>query len=72
MFLILFLFIASAVSLPFTCTFDKYSQIGDTSCNGLSYTATNQARISSFDVDPLVGTTKIVTDFTSIGTFAYL
>ena len=55
------------VKQPFTCSFDKFSLEDTNSCNGISYTATNNARISSFEVDQLDGTSHLITDFTSIG-----
>ena len=60
---------ASPVNAPFTCSFDKYSLDDTNSCNGISYTTTNNARISSFEVDQLVGTSQSITDFTSLSTF---
>ena len=34
---------------------------------GISYVTTNDAKISSFDADNLMGTNTYITDFTSIG-----
>ena len=41
--------------------------MGINSCNGITFNGTNQARLTSLEVDKLAGTSKFVTDFTSIG-----
>ena len=58
--------------MPFTCNFDSFSSTGTNSCNGISYVTTNDGKISSFDIDRLVGTPNYITDFTSIGIRYYL
>ena len=59
--------IAYPTNPPFTCTFDKYSLLGENECLGISYDSTNQAAFTTLDVDLLPGTTSTyVTDFTSI------
>ena len=63
---------ANPVGLPFTCDFNSFSSTGANSCNGLSYVTTNDATISSFDIDRLVGTSSYITDFTSIGKIFFI
>ena len=57
---------------PFICDFNQFSILGSSSCYGILYETTNDAKISSFDVDLLVGTKTYITDFTSIGKYIYI
>ena len=53
---------------PFVCSFDTYSQQGLDACNGIDYTTTNDAKLTTLEVDPLPGSqSTYITDFTSIG-----
>jgi hypothetical protein len=58
---------AAPVSPPFTCSFDSYSVESTDSCNGVSFSATNQAKLTTLTVDPLPSMpSTVITDFTSI------
>jgi len=62
-----FNYIAVPVNIPFTCDFDSYSTVGGLLCNGISYDDANTGKVTGLDVDFLPGTTKTITDYTSIG-----
>jgi hypothetical protein len=62
-----FNYIAVPVNIPFKCDFDSYSTVGGLLCNGISYDDANTGKVTGLDVDFLPGTTKTITDYTSIG-----
>ena len=52
---------------PFTCSFDRYSALGFSECDGITFDSTNKAVFTTLEVDPLPGQPSvIITDFTSI------
>ena len=65
-------FIAESVSIPFVCSFDEYIDVSSNACGGFSYIGNNLATLTGLQLDMLPGTTKFITDFSSIGMAIWL
>ncbi len=54
------------LNYQFICDFDEYREQNTNICNGITVFASGQATISGLELDSLTGTSKIITDYTSI------